>query len=285
MQAAIRSGLRPASRRTGSPGGVGPGAGRHRDGVLRGAGQQPSASAFQLADYALFADGSGLIAGGSAEDVGGHSPTTCMRLRGVLADAAGWRQACPLGRLSCTGGVGAGGGGGGAESSSPQSAPGADHDRGTIAAEPSVVDRSVERNFGPPATLRAPPPSWRGELAKTGGVRGYCGGIGDRETPLVQFELRIRGGLAELMSRGGWGTQCPGGRVWKNAAATRWGSWRMAHSPRKWGVLGYVGPGWGRPSVVWGGRSLLRSGGAPGPGLGRHHSWWEEDPLGVPLGK
>ena len=51
-------------------------------------------------------------------------------------------------------------------------------------------DRSVEPPFGPSPSLRAPE-VWRDTLAN--GLRVL--GIEDRETPMVQFELRFRGGL------------------------------------------------------------------------------------------
>jgi len=73
------------------------------------------------------------------------------------------------------------------------------NDRGTIARTPSAIDRSVEPPFGPAPTLRAPT-VWQGELAN--GVRVL--GIEDRETPLVQFELRVGGGqMAEAPGRVG----------------------------------------------------------------------------------
>ena len=75
----------------------------------------------------------------------------------------------------------------------------------------SAIDRSVEPPFGPSPTL-SPPSVWQGELPN--GVRVL--GIEDREVPLVQFDLRIRGGhlledpskvgvanlLAETMTQG-----------------------------------------------------------------------------------
>lgn len=63
-------------------------------------------------------------------------------------------------------------------------------DRGDIARTPSRIDRSVEPPYGPAPTLRAPV-VWRTELGN--GVQVL--GIDDRELPLVQFELRLRGGL------------------------------------------------------------------------------------------
>ena len=73
------------------------------------------------------------------------------------------------------------------------------NDRETIARTPSLIDRSVEPPFGPAPTLQAPT-VWQGELAN--GVRVL--GIEDRETPLVQFELRIQGGqMAEAPGRVG----------------------------------------------------------------------------------
>lgn len=63
-------------------------------------------------------------------------------------------------------------------------------DRVDIERTPSVIDRSVEPPYGPAPTLR-PPPVWQEELSN--GVRVL--GIRDTELPLVQFELRLRGGL------------------------------------------------------------------------------------------
>ena len=72
-------------------------------------------------------------------------------------------------------------------------------DRDDIPRTPSVIDRSVEPDFGPAPTLRAPA-VWRAELANGMPVLG----IVDRETPLVQFELRIQGGqLLEDPDRAG----------------------------------------------------------------------------------
>jgi zinc protease len=62
-------------------------------------------------------------------------------------------------------------------------------DRENIARTPSSFDRSVEPPFGDAPTLRAPD-VWTDALPN--GVQVL--GIEDRETPLVQFELRIRGG-------------------------------------------------------------------------------------------
>jgi len=76
---------------------------------------------------------------------------------------------------------------------------------------PSAIDRSVEPPYGDPPALSAPV-VWRAEL--TNGLPVL--GIEDREVPLVQFELRIKGGqlfddpeligvanlLAESMSAG-----------------------------------------------------------------------------------
>ena len=63
-------------------------------------------------------------------------------------------------------------------------------DRGDIPLTPSRIDRSVEPEFGPPPSLSAPT-VWSATLANGVPVRG----IEDRETPLVQFELRLDGGL------------------------------------------------------------------------------------------
>jgi zinc protease len=72
-------------------------------------------------------------------------------------------------------------------------------DRSDIPRTPSAIDRSVEPPFGPSPTLSAPD-VWALDLAN--GVRVL--GIEDRETPLVQFELRMRGGqLLEDAARGG----------------------------------------------------------------------------------
>ena len=66
-------------------------------------------------------------------------------------------------------------------------------DRANIARTPSTFDRAAEPPFGEAPTLSAPD-VWTGSLAN--GVQVL--GIEDRETPLVQFTLRIRGGqLAE----------------------------------------------------------------------------------------
>ncbi|MBT8335244.1 MAG: insulinase family protein [Gemmatimonadetes bacterium] len=63
-------------------------------------------------------------------------------------------------------------------------------DREDIQRTPSAIDRSVEPAYGESPTLRAPP-VWEDALAN--GVRVL--GIRDLELPLVQFELRMRGGL------------------------------------------------------------------------------------------
>jgi zinc protease len=54
---------------------------------------------------------------------------------------------------------------------------------------PSAIDRSVEPPYGDPPTLTAPE-VWQAELANGVPVLG----IEDREVPLVQFELRMKGG-------------------------------------------------------------------------------------------
>ncbi|WP_420463706.1 M16 family metallopeptidase [Candidatus Palauibacter sp.] len=69
-------------------------------------------------------------------------------------------------------------------------APVAIDDRGDIPRTPSRIDRSVEPEFGPPPSLSAPA-VWTATLANGVSARG----IEDRETPLVQFELRLDGGL------------------------------------------------------------------------------------------
>jgi zinc protease len=53
----------------------------------------------------------------------------------------------------------------------------------------SAIDRSVEPPYGDPPSLTAPD-VWQAELGN--GVRVY--GIDDREVPLVQLELRMKGG-------------------------------------------------------------------------------------------
>lgn len=63
-------------------------------------------------------------------------------------------------------------------------------DRVDIERTPSVIDRSVEPPYGEAPTLSAPP-VW--EDALPNGVQVL--GIRDGELPLVQFELRFRGGL------------------------------------------------------------------------------------------
>jgi zinc protease len=64
---------------------------------------------------------------------------------------------------------------------------------------PSAIDRSVEPPYGDPPTLRAPD-VWRAELANGIPVLG----IEDREVPLVQFRLRVDGGaLLEAPDRRG----------------------------------------------------------------------------------
>lgn len=73
------------------------------------------------------------------------------------------------------------------------------NDRETIVRTPSAIDRAVEPPAGSAPTLRAPT-VW--ERTLDNGVRVL--GIEDDETPLVQFELRIRGGqLAEDRSKVG----------------------------------------------------------------------------------
>ena len=63
-------------------------------------------------------------------------------------------------------------------------------ERGEIPRTPSLFDRTVEPPFGDPPALTAPAVQ-SGSLAN--GVRVLA--IEDREIPLVQFELRIRGGF------------------------------------------------------------------------------------------
>jgi len=62
--------------------------------------------------------------------------------------------------------------------------------RDQIPMTPSRIDRSVEPAFGAPPALSAPD-VWRNELAN--GLDVY--GIEDFELPLVQFELRMKGGV------------------------------------------------------------------------------------------
>ena len=57
------------------------------------------------------------------------------------------------------------------------------------ARTPSAIDRTVEPEYGSPPTLSAPA-VWRNELSNGMAVLG----IEDDEVPLVQFEIRIRGG-------------------------------------------------------------------------------------------
>ena len=63
-------------------------------------------------------------------------------------------------------------------------------DRGEIPRTPSSFDRSIEPPFGDPPSVR-PPEVFQDTLAN--GLRVLV--IEDREMPLVQFHLRIRGGL------------------------------------------------------------------------------------------
>jgi zinc protease len=70
-------------------------------------------------------------------------------------------------------------------------------DRENITKTASAIDRATEPPFGTAPTLKAPT-VWRASL--TNGVKVL--GIEDREAPLVQFLLRIRGGqLAEDTAR------------------------------------------------------------------------------------
>ena len=69
-------------------------------------------------------------------------------------------------------------------------APVAIDDRSDIPRTPSEIDRAVEPGFGPPPSLLAPT-VWTESLTNGVSVKG----IEDRETPLVQFELRLAGGL------------------------------------------------------------------------------------------
>lgn len=63
-------------------------------------------------------------------------------------------------------------------------------ERGEIPLTPSAFDRTVEPPFGEPPTLRAPEVS---EMGFDNGLRAFV--ITDSEIPLVQFELRIKGGF------------------------------------------------------------------------------------------
>ena len=156
--------------------------------------------AFQLADYALFADDPGFLQEDLRRTLAVTADDVMRVYREYLADRP--RVAAsfvPLGRpeLALEGSERA------EVVEEPivfaAERPVQINDRGTIARTPSLIDRSVEPPFGPAPTLRAPT-VWQGELAN--GVRVL--GIEDRETPLVQFELRIQGGqLAEESGRVG----------------------------------------------------------------------------------
>jgi zinc protease len=156
--------------------------------------------AFQLADYALFADDPGFLQEDLRRTLAVTADDVMRVYREYLADRP--RVAAsfvPLGRpeLALEGSERA------EVVEEPivfaAERPVQINDRGTIARTPSLIDRSVEPPFGPAPTLRAPT-VWEGELAN--GVRVL--GIEDRETPLVQFELRIQGGqLAEESGRVG----------------------------------------------------------------------------------
>ncbi len=63
-------------------------------------------------------------------------------------------------------------------------------DRGEVARTPSAFDRSVEPPFGDPPVLQAPE-VWEETLAN--GMRVL--GIEDRSLPIVQFSLRVDGGM------------------------------------------------------------------------------------------
>ncbi len=63
-------------------------------------------------------------------------------------------------------------------------------DRGSVLRTPSAIDRSVEPPFGAPPNLEAPA-VWGDTLPNGLGVLG----IESREIPLVQFSLRMKGGL------------------------------------------------------------------------------------------
>lgn len=156
--------------------------------------------AFQLADYALFADDPGFL----QEDLRRTLAVTADDVMRVYREYLAGRPRVaasfvPLGRVDL------------ALEGSERAAvveepivfaaerPVEINDRETIARTPSVIDRSVEPPFGPSPTVGVPT-VWQGDLPN--GVRVL--GIEDRETPLVQFELRIAGGqMAEAPGRVG----------------------------------------------------------------------------------
>lgn len=156
--------------------------------------------AFQLADYALFADDPGFL----QEDLRRTLAVTADDVMRVYREYLAGRPRVaasfvPLGRAELA-----------LEGSERAEVveepivfaaerPVEINDRETIARTPSVIDRSVEPPFGPSPSVGVPS-VWEDRLAN--GVRVL--GIEDRETPLVQFELRIAGGqMAEASGRVG----------------------------------------------------------------------------------
>ena len=156
--------------------------------------------AFQLADYALFADDPGFLQEDLRRTLAVTADDVMRVYREYLADRP--RVAAsfvPLGRpeLALEGSLRA------EVVEEPivfaAERPVEINDRETIARTPSLIDRSVEPPFGPSPTVGVPT-VWQGDLPN--GVRVL--GIEDRETPLVQFELRISGGqMAESPGRVG----------------------------------------------------------------------------------
>ncbi len=149
------------------------------------------AKAFQLARYNIFAGDPG-YAGTDVQRTLAVTRDDVLRVYETYVKGSPWVAASfvPMGRpeLALAGSVTA-------EVVVEPIVPGAEApveitDRGDIAITPSVIDRSVEPPFGPPMTPSAPT-VWTAELAN--GV--HVSGIEDDETPLVQFELRLRGGL------------------------------------------------------------------------------------------
>ncbi len=146
--------------------------------------------AFQLAQYAIFADDPGYLRTDLERTLGVTAGDVMRVYRAYIADrpyiaASFVPRGAPELALS---------GSQRAEVVEEEIVPGAEAEftvvRGEERTPTGGFDRSVEPPFGDPPALRAPA-VWTAELSNGIAVKG----IADDEIPLVQFELSVRGGL------------------------------------------------------------------------------------------